>query len=289
MSFPKILVALDFSTLDKTLIKYSHFIVEKFGANSIQFIHVVPSHIAPDSLDNSIQKDSLPIEKYQKELKEDIQVIFGEMKDADINLSVVAGKPQTELLKQIEESNPDLLVLGKKEISGGSGILAQRIARKAKCAVCFITEEVNLDFQNILVPIDFSSYSLRALKTALHLKEQSKQIKITALHLIDVPMTAYKVNRNKDEIIRRLKATAKHSFNQLLTQNQLQKSQFDFKVLLNDDFDVSRYIKKTAFSEKSDLIIIGAKGHSGLSGFVFGSVTENLISTKDTPSVLVVR
>ena len=180
-------------------------------------------------------------------------------------------------------------MLGKKEISGGSGILAQRIARKAECAVCFITEQVNLDLQKILVPIDFSAHSLRALKTALHLKEQSKEINITALHLIDVPMTAYKINRNKAEIIRRMKESAEQSFRHFLTQNHLSESQLDFKMRLNDDFDVSRYIKKIALSEKSDLIITGAKGRSGLSGFVFGSVTENLISTKDTPSVLVVR
>lgn len=293
MNFPKILVALDFSTFDKTLIEYSRFIVEKFDANSIKFVHVVPSYILSDSLDSNLKsllkQDSLIPERYQEKLGKDIQSTFGDLKGVNINISIKAGKPQTELLRLIKENKPDLLVLGKKEISGGSGILAQRIARKAECAVCFITEQVNLDLQKILVPIDFSAHSLRALKTALHLKEQSKEINITALHLIDVPMTAYKINRNKAEIIRRMKESAEQSFRHFLTQNHLSESQLDFKMRLNDDFDVSRYIKKIALSEKSDLIITGAKGRSGLSGFVFGSVTENLISTKDTPSVLVVR
>lgn len=293
MNYPKMLVALDFSTLDKKLIQYSRFIAEKFGVDSIQFIHVVPFDIPPDSLDSSLEnliREGLPLpERHQKGLAKDIQFAFGEMKEVNINLTIEEGKPQTKLLSLVNEDNPDLLVLGKKEISGGSGILAQRIARRAKSAVWFITEGANIAPQKILVPIDFSPHSLRALKTALHLKEQFKEINITALHLIDIPMTAYKINKNKDEIIRRLKETAKRSFHQFLTQNQLSESHLDFKMLLNDDFDVSQYIKETASFEKSDLIIIGAKGRSGLSAFVFGSVTEKLISTKDTPPVLVVR
>lgn len=72
MNFPKILVALDRSTLDNKLIQYSRFIAKKFGVNSIQFTHVVPFYIAPNLLDSSfenlIRKDVFLPEKQQKEL-----------------------------------------------------------------------------------------------------------------------------------------------------------------------------------------------------------------------------
>lgn len=209
MNYPKTLVALDHSALDKQLIQYSRFIAKNFGVSSIHFTHVVPFYLPPNLMDSSLEslipKGGLLSKTYQTELAKDIQFVFGEMKGVDIKLSVEEGKPQTKILNLIEEDQPDLLVLGKKEI------------------------------------------------------------------------------------IRRLKESAKQSFHQFLIQNQLPESDLNFKVQLNDDFDVSKYIKETALLEKSDLIIIGAKGQSGLSGFVFGSVTEKLISTKETPPILVVR
>jgi nucleotide-binding universal stress UspA family protein len=59
-------------------------------------------------------------------------------------------------------------------------------------------------------------------------------------------------------------------------------------MLLNDHFNVAEYVQQTAAAEQSDLIITGAKGHSGLSGFVFGSVTEKLIAASERP-VMVIR
>lgn len=293
MNFPKIVVALDGSGLDKKLIEYSHFIAKNFKANATQFFHVVPhfmtSNILDSRLENRLRKKPSFAKQQSKKLEKNIHSVFEEKEGMKVNLSVVEGKPQDQLLSIIRKKKPNLLVLGKKQISDGSGIIARRIARKADCAIWFVTENANVNFQKILVPIDFSSYSLKALKTALYLKEQLNEITITALHLIDVPMTAYKINRNKEEIIQQLKASAQNSFRQFLNQNLLPETDIDFKILLNDNYNVAEYIQQTAAQEKSDLIITGAKGHSGLGGFIFGSVTERLISIPETPPVLVVR
>ena len=292
MNFSKIITALDGSKLDKKLIKYSHFIANTFKTDAVLFFHVVPSFMASNILDvqleNLLRKNST-FAKQPKELEKKIYSVFEEREGLEVNLSVVEGKPQDQLLSMIRENKPDLLVLGKKQISNGSGIIARRIARKADCPIWFITEKATTNLKKILVPIDFSSHSLNALKTALYLKEQLKEVTITALHLIDVPMTAYKIDRNKEEIIQRLKAAAENSFRQFLQQNKLSETDIKFKMLLNDNFNVAEYIQKTTAQEKSDLIITGAKGRSGLSRFVFGSVTERLISYPETPPILVVR
>lgn len=293
MNFPKIIVALDHSGLDEKLIEYSHFITTHFKTNTTQFFHVVPhymsSNILDSRLENLLRKKSILARQQPKNLEKKINSIFEKKEGIDINLSVVEGKPQDQLLNIIREKKPSLLVLGKKQISEGSGIIARRIARKAGCPIWFVTENANINLKKILVPIDFSSYSLKALKTALYLKKQLKEVSITALHLIDVPMTAYKINRNKEEIIQRLKTSAENSFRQFLNQNKLSETDIEFKMLLNDNYNVAEYVQEMAAQEKSDLIITGAKGRSGLGGFVFGSVTERLISYPEIPPVLVVR
>jgi len=247
------------------------------------------SNILDVRLEKSLNKDSLLAEVLPNVLEKSIDAVFDNRDEVAVEISIVEGKPQNQLLNIIKETNPSLLVLGKKKVSNGSGIIARRIARKASCPIWFVTENANTNPQKILVPIDFSPYSFRALKTALYLKEQLGEVTITALHLIDVPITAYKINRNKEEIIQQLKAAAKKSLRQFLKQNQLAEKDIDFKMLLNDNYDVAEYVQQTAGQEASDLIITGAKGHSGFGGFIFGSVTEKLISYPETPPVLVVR
>lgn len=182
-----------------------------------------------------------------------------------------------------------LLVLGKKQISDGSGVNARRVARNVKSAIWFVTAKATTDIRNILVPVDFSGNSLRALEAALELRKHLKDVTITALHVIDIPMTAYKINRNKDAIIAEMKASATNRFLRVLSQNEIDKAGLNFQLLMNDEFDVARYIQKTAAQENADLIIVGGKGYSLLDNFLFGSVTEKLVNCEHEIPVLVMR
>lgn len=293
MNFSKIAVALDRSSFDEKLIQYSAVIAKHFGVTSADFLHVVPYYFPPHligyDLQKILRKELFLTQEQQRELLNTIKTVFANLDELEVNLHIIEGKPQNKLLTTIQAELPDLLVLGKKQVGGGSGIIAQRIARKVKSAILYVTEKGNTNTQNILVPIDFSSYSLRALQAALHLKEELKEVKITALHLIDVPITAYRINKNKEEIVQQLKLSAEEIYHQFLHRNQLAKTDFEFNMLMNDDFNIAGYVRKIAAKENSDLIITGAKGRSDLNSFVFGSVTEKLVSYRDIPSVLVIR
>lgn len=293
MNFSKIAVALDRSPFDEKLIQYSYVIAKHFGVTSAHFLHVVPYYLPPHligyDLQKILRKELFLTQNQQRELLNNIHSALDNLSELEVNLQIIEGKPQRKLLTTIQEELPDLLVLGQKQLGGGSGIIAQRIARKVNSAIWLVSEKANSDIRNILVPVDFSSYSLRALKAALHLKGELREVKITTLHLIDVPITAYRINKNKEEIVQQLRLSAEERYHQFLHRNQLAKTDFEFKMLMNDDFNIARYVRQIAAKENSDLIITGAKGRSDLNSFVFGSVTEKLISYRDIPPILVVR
>ena len=293
MNFSKMVVALDRSPLDEKLIQYSHFIAKHFGVTSACFLHIVPYFTPPNSINHDLEKilkkDLFVTEIQQRELTNKIKAIFSDLNDVNVYLRILEGKPQRTLLTAIQEASPDLLVLGKKEERGGSGIIAQRVARKAKSAIWMVTEKANTNIQNILVPLDFSFYSLRALKTALHLKQELGGVKITVLYLIEVPITDYKVNKHQHEKARQLKISTEESYHQFLHQHQLAKTDFEFKMIVNGDPNFAQYIQQIAAKKNSDLIVISAKGDAGLDPFVLGSPTEKLITFKDKPPILVIR
>jgi nucleotide-binding universal stress UspA family protein len=293
MKFSKILVALDLSDLDEQLIKYSQSIAATFEATSIEFLHVCPHFVYSEALassfDSLIQEDLSWTRQVQTDLAKVIQPAFDAMTGIDVNISVTEGKPQEQLIAMVREKQPDVLILGKKKGSEGTGIIARRIARKANCAIWFVPENATPQVKTILVPVDFSEYSARALKAALHFKEKMGEIQITTLHLIELPTTAYNINRNREGITLQLKAAALKSYQRFLSNYQLDEKDFEFKMLFNDEFDVARYIQIMADRKESDLILMGATGHSRFDEFIFGSVTEKLITYEEKSPVLVVR
>jgi nucleotide-binding universal stress UspA family protein len=293
MNFNKMMVALDFSSMDKNLISYSHFLAQICGGKTVEFVHVVPSFVPP-RLSNSdleeLMEQALEFkESTSKKLAEKVRASFDSLKEVKAELSVLDGKPQEELLQAVQRTKPDLLILGKKQISDGSGVSAHRVARKVDTAIWFVTKEANMEIQNILVPIDFSDNSFRAFKAALYLKQQLNGASITALHVIDIPMTAYKINRNKDAIVAEIKTSATNKFLRYLSQNQIDRTDIKFHIEINEAFDVARYVHSVAAQEPADLIIIGGKGSSLLNNFLFGSVTEKLVTYEYTTPILVIR
>lgn len=293
MIFPKVVVALDRSSMDQKLIQYSYVIVQHLAVVEVSFFHIVPYVLPPHLIgydrEQRLRKELFLTQDQQRKLLNTIRIALGDINDLDVQLCIIEGRPQRKLLTTVQQASPDLLVLGKKHLGKGSGIIAQRVARKVTSAIWFVTEQANSHVRNILVPIDFSAYSIRALKAALYLKQQLKEVRIFALYVIDIPMSAYQLNGDKDRMLDTLKSSTKASFDQLLRQHQISAAEVTLIMLMNEDFDIAQYIQQVALKEVCDLIVVGARGRSGSEGFVFGSVTEKLITCQDLPPLLVIR
>ena len=103
-------------------------------------------------------------EKIRDKIALDVQDTFESLKGIDLSIEVREGAPYEKLIHWTDVKDVDLLVVGQKQTSEGSGITAKRVARKSKCNVLFIPEKASSDISNILVPIDFSDNSAKAFK-----------------------------------------------------------------------------------------------------------------------------
>ncbi|MCF8243800.1 MAG: universal stress protein [Saprospiraceae bacterium] len=291
--FPNIMVALDLSAMDEKLIAYSRFLVKASAAKTLRFVHVIPHFILPEpvssSFDEMVRGEEPIQQRVERQLDNAVQSVVENEKDLKVIVDVLEGDPMDCLLNHAHEHQPELFIIGKKAISGDSGIVARRIARKTKCTVCFVTDNATTDIKRILVPVDFSETSAVALQTALWLRNQLGNIQIDVLHVVDAPMTAYKINRNHPGIINELKENAEAAFRKFLKKHKWDGADIKLTITVNDEFDVSNYVRKIAVAEKADLIIIGAKGHTLFEDLVFGSTTEKLVNLEVNLPILVVR
>ncbi|GEM_PF-2236130 len=291
ISFSKVLVALDCTEQDNHLLKHTWSLMNVFDFASIHFLYILPEFKSKSSLSLDFSADELQFSKQEacQLLAKEIQPFFDYKKELKISLNVEHGDPQYILKESIEKYGIDLMIVGKKELEKGSGVVARRIARKINASVWFITSKANIDIEQILVPIDFSDNAYRALQFGLHFKEKKETIEIILLHLIDFPSAAFSIEKDREDLTKILKDHAQEGYEAFMQKHQLHAPDFRFEIYLKDASCTSKYIRNVAHQNEADLIIMGVKGDTNSADFDMGSIAEKMVTLEEEIPVLIVR
>ena len=194
-SFRRIIVALDLSEADRHILQYLAANAGLMGIEKVYFVNIMLDFTVPKHVDVEFQKlfaPEYPVdEKVRDKLGFDIQEAIDESTGLEYSIEVIEGKPYEKLLHWIKVKEADLLVVGKKEVSEGSGITARRVARNANCNILFLPANGYMEIEHIIVPIDFSNHSLHALHAALDLKSRKDELSIHGLYIVDLPPEDY--------------------------------------------------------------------------------------------------
>lgn len=160
----------------------------------------------------------------------------------------------------------------------GDGTSVKRKPKSPKTAV-------GEDWRTLLVPVDFSVRSLEALDFAVSIARKA-DASIVLLHVID-PIHA--PGRFDARRLRSLRAealrNAKRQLALLATRRVRPHVPVTQKLLKGLVYSV---IVEAAAKARADLIVMGSEGHTGVSRFLIGSVTERVIRHARC-SVLMVR
>jgi len=143
-----------------------------------------------------------------------------------------------------------------------------------------------MDFQNILVAFDSSSYSYRAFHAALDVAEANKsKITITTvLTGIYQPSIGFSMKYNKKDLDKYTKVIKKTVSN-LESLAKKKNISVSLKILQNPS--VSAAIVKHVNSSKYDLVVIGSHGRTGLNKIILGSVANSVIQKVKCPVMVV--
>ncbi len=139
--------------------------------------------------------------------------------------------------------------------------------------------------KKIIVPIDFSEYSEKALQTAVFLAKPTNA-EIVVVHMLELSNAVISQSESyvQQEMVFYLQLTEKK-----LTDFLQKEYLSDIKVTpIIKHFKIFSEIDQLAREEKADLIVMGSKGVSGLKEMFIGSNTEKVIRYAHTP-VLVIK
>jgi nucleotide-binding universal stress UspA family protein len=139
------------------------------------------------------------------------------------------------------------------------------------------------DFQRIVLPVDGSDGSARAVKKALYLARETG-VSVTALHVMDFPYIAsVDLNYTYPDVMEIIQKRGTEILDEVKKQGS--KLGVHVKTKLVEGIPDDQIIKE---AKKDDLIVMGCKGKTALSRILVGSVCEKVLHHSKSP-VMVIR
>ncbi len=195
-------------------------------------------------------------------------------------IKVVFGRDHRDIADVVEKAGAGLIVLGMHrnetpELFRGS--TAERLIRGGPCPVLMVKTKPLRAYRRVVVGVDFSECSRRALEFAVGFLPDCE---FHLVHAFDVPFKAF---LSGDEIQR--EASKDHQeqmdrfvgedFSAFRAATQGTPARF-FQIVRQGP--VRQVIQEQAERLKADLLVVGTHGRGGLAHALLGSIAEDLLS-----------
>ncbi len=278
---------------DVIILRYLNQLFKRVPTEAAYFFHAVPSLENYPALFYKDTKALGSMEKLREEitrqLKEAVSTHLPNAENTYTEFELLEGNPLSVLLDFAEEEDADLVVIGQQGQKKRHGILSRHLSRLSKSNVLIVPDQTAARFKKILVPIDFSANSGKALQAAVGLMMQVPEIKsLECLHVWAVPEVNY--FEIGEEFEQNMIDQIQEAFD-LFIEDFIpeQKHLANLHIIRQDVWNVSEIIEGFAYSNLCDLVVIGAKGHSKVERMMYGSITEDFLSSNQTFPVLIVK
>lgn len=292
LSTQNVSVAVDLSETDDKVLRYIKFLANELNIKKLHLIHVVPSILSPGNADwemHEILGAGFNLrDKIKDHLLTKTNFIFDNGVTAEVE--VVEGNPYRGMLTAAENLKSNLVVVGQKEKSAGSGITAKRIARNFSGHILFVPPEAPLKISKISVPVDFSENSARALEMALDLASKVENCSVRCVHIVNTAPSNYYLDlKTRNRLDTQFMQVSKTAWEVFIEENDFKKFKVPIDFEQNFNQSSSKILSNYFNNQHSDLVVMGAQGHTAFENFLYGSVTEKFVDSFNDCPVMIVR
>ncbi len=286
----KMIVCLDQTSLDQTLIEHAAFFAKINQTKKIYFTTIIKNLSIPKEV-----LDEFPnlIENMITERKEAMQKLvesnFPEIKGLTVSYIVKEGTLSKKIIKLAEEKSADMIIIGRKVKLPGTGVASQRLARRATCSLLIVPEGAKPKISKLLVPSDFSEYSKDAMEEAILIAEKHGKVEIVCQNVFNVPSGYHFTGKTYEEFVEIMRTHAEINFKKFIRKIDTKGIKITPVYTMDDDDDPVQEIVSKGLEIGADGIIIGAKGKTAATALFIGSIAERLIQYNDSLPLLVTR
>lgn len=201
---------------------------------------------------------------------------------ARVTDELVVGHPVIEVTRIAEQREADLLVTGTRGTSFVRGVVigstAERIAKRSRRPVLMVRQSVREPYRRVLVPVDFSPWSLEAVRLAGRVAPGAA---LVLMHAVSVPFEGrMRLSGVPDSSIARYRELgridAMGKLQALADQAGLPPERVRHSTPLGSD--PWMLIAEEEQEHDCDLIVIGRQGRHALDELLLGSTTRMVLA-----------
>ncbi|MCA6074739.1 universal stress protein [Fulvivirga sedimenti] len=282
------LIALDMSDTDQYIFSNLVKLEKELKPERLTFLHVVhPADLPREVLSDIPDLNEPELRFYENRIQ---QYINESGITTPYDIEVREGHALTVILQLTQDLENDLVVVGKK---GNEGLVERKIARKSGISILFVPEK-EMEFQHVLVPVDFSEHSLQAMHVAESLHKHTSCLTVYRDSSKYINQVAETVDEVEEILVKRNLLDQKLA---TYTEHKLKEFVEPFRAInpdcfiegINKSTDIGQSILKWASNHPADMIIIGARGKTAAAAALLGSVSERVYSGLTDRYLLVVK
>ena len=287
------LAALNLGSSDESVLRYLDFFTAAVPVKTTRILHVIPRFEWFQGLEPvaAMVPDALGFNKGVREEVESRVQMHPLCQQSKVSSEVREGNPLEHILSEAEALKADLVVVGQKREAADRGILAGNLVRKAPANVLIVPEYAPAQISHIVVPVDFSPYSVKALETALALRRTlGASVRITCVNVYELPnLNIYLVEKIED-VRRMVVEDRRAAFRDFLKRYAgAEADTIETAFVERQSSSVASCIYGYVRQQGANLLVMGAKGHSQVERLLLGSVSESLLKIDGDVPMLVIR
>jgi len=284
----KLLVCLDLTDIDSSLIQYASFLSQKLDIEKVIFFHAIQAYDLPDKTHTNFPDlNSSLSSTIQEEIDSVVSHHFKRKKKTEVITKIEDEDAANVILDFIEKEDIDLTLIGQKYGEDREGRYGHKIATTAKSDLMFIPEQPTPSIDKILTAIDFSRDSEKAFKRALDISDKTSA-KVSCYYIFDLSKSYFPGSTNRTSSS--IKHEFEKKFKKFLKKFDLTPNDIDGDFELNDklrSMAEKLYIKAKTID--ADMAIIGAKGKTSTVTSLLGNVTETLRKMEKSIPIMIIK
>lgn len=288
--FNRLLVALDFSELDETIIPFVGAWIKEFGAEKLYFVNVQRSLEVPEKYKSYLLEVDKPLdEKLRDDLEARIREYFPSFDNFQYDIDILEGNPRDQLTHWIKVKGVDLVFTGRKPEEQGRGILPQQLLRNSMCSVIFIPPGRKFSLNTIGVPVKLGSQEDIQLKVAMDWVKPGGKVVIQ--HFYSIPSSYNHMITTTGMLLEGMKESAGKELDELIESYRTDGKEFETKTVLKSivEYNLSEAIEKVSLDEGCDLVIMLSGSKSAIQSFLIGSETEAMVKRNSKLALLILK
>jgi hypothetical protein len=233
------------------------------------------------------------VEKAEAETRKTLDAVKERASAEGVDCEIAAmheEEPYRAIISEAEKINAGMIIMGRRGRKGLARLMmgsnTARVIGHAHCNVLVVPRAAAPRYETILVPVDTSVYSERAVSEAINLAGMcGGSLIVMSVLQVEGYELDYSSLKQIDKVAQREASEVEEFIRKIKEKAEAEGVKSEGLIMTGKPYEA---ILQVAEDRKADLIVMGSHGRTGLGKVMMGSVAERVI-TLSPCAVMVVK